>query len=317
MYIYIIYIEGKKNQQFGKSREHHLRAAVVTHPFLHLTLFTWHSILDTLHSRLQTLYSTFYTLHSTFESLHCTHGTLHSDSRFRTWVPHSTLHSTLQTLHSTLNTSHFPLDTPHSTLYTAHCTLDTLHSRLYTRHSTLHAVHIRMLCTLHTPHFRLYTLDFTLHTLHSTLHTSHCTLHNYTPHSTRHNCKHESVQNTAPAAKNAWHPTHDGSSPKLRLPRKMNMEVSKALCLPQKMQIIVWKPCNSIVPVTKNDFWHVMKHVGMSRSAMPATRNDVAHRFCSAPHRHGQRVPAAVVPRTVADTIAASRKHRSTPRRPK
>ena len=41
-----------------------------------------------------------------------------------------------------------------------------------------------------------------------------------------------------------------------------------------KMQRIFWKRGKSIAPATQSDFWHVMKHVGMSRSATPATRND-------------------------------------------
>ena len=39
----------------------------------------------------------------------------------------------------------------------------------------------------------------------------------------------------------------------------------------------------SAAPVTQNDFRHVMKHVGMSRSAMPATRNEVTQRL--KPHK--------------------------------
>ena len=44
-----------------------------------------------------------------------------------------------------------------------------------------------------------------------------------------------------------------------------------------KMELIFCKPCKSTAPVTQNDFWQVMKHVGMSRSAMPATPSA----FCS------------------------------------
>ena len=39
----------------------------------------------------------------------------------------------------------------------------------------------------------------------------------------------------------------------LRLPRRMNMDTSK-FCMPRKMKVIFWKPCESIAPVTKNDF---------------------------------------------------------------
>ena len=41
----------------------------------------------------------------------------------------------------------------------------------------------------------------------------------------------------------------------------------------------VWKRRKSIAPATKNDFWHVLKHVGMSRSALPATRNEATRRW--------------------------------------
>ena len=34
------------------------------------------------------------------------------------------------------------------------------------------------------------------------------------------------------------------------------------------------KPCKSIAPATQKDFRHVMKQVGMSQSATPATRNE-------------------------------------------
>ena len=54
----------------------------------------------------------------------------------------------------------------------------------------------------------------------------------------------------------------------------MTSEVSKVLRLPRKMQRIVWKRRKSSALATQNGFWHVLKHVGMSRSAMPATRNE-------------------------------------------
>ena len=70
-------------------------------------------------------------------------------------------------------------------------------------------------------------------------------------------------------AKNAQHDT----SKALRFPRKMMMEVAKVLRLPRKMQLIFLKRHESIAPATQNDCQHVMKHVGLSRSAMPAMRN--------------------------------------------
>ena len=87
---------------------------------------------------------------------------------------------------------------------------------------------------------------------------------------------------------------HD-TSKVLRLPRKMTSEVSKVLCLPQKMQHIFWKRSKSIAPATENDFWRVLKHVGMPQSATPATQSDMTtssdtskkSRFCDFSHRHG------------------------------
>ena len=63
------------------------------------------------------------------------------------------------------------------------------------------------------------------------------------------------------------------------------------------------------------------RHVRMSQSAMPRTRNDAARRFkppkVTTPRRHGHRVPTQSCFRrllTVASTKAASSEHRSTPR---
>ena len=68
--------------------------------------------------------------------------------------------------------------------------------------------------------------------------------------------------------------TQQDTSKVLRLPRKMTMDTSKVLRLPRKMQHIFWKRRKSIAPATQNDFRHVTKHVWMSRSATPATRNE-------------------------------------------
>ena len=65
----------------------------------------------------------------------------------------------------------------------------------------------------------------------------------------------------------------------LRLPRKMTMDTSKVLRLPRKLQRIFWKSRKSIAPATQNDFRHVTKHVWMSQSAMPATRNEATRRL--------------------------------------
>ena len=76
-------------------------------------------------------------------------------------------------------------------------------------------------------------------------------------------------------AKNTQHDT----SKVLRLPRKMTMDTSKVLRLPRKLQHIFWKRRKSIAPATQNDFRHVTKHVWMSRSATPATRNEATRRL--------------------------------------
>ena len=76
-------------------------------------------------------------------------------------------------------------------------------------------------------------------------------------------------------AKNTQHDT----SKVLRLPRKMTMDTSKVLCLPRKLQHIFWQRRKSIAPATQNDFRHVPEHVWMSRSAMPATRNEATTRL--------------------------------------
>ena len=69
--------------------------------------------------------------------------------------------------------------------------------------------------------------------------------------------------------------TQHGTS--LHLPRKMTSKVFKVLHLPRNMQRIFWKRREA--PATQNDFWHVVKHVGMSQSAMPATRNEAVRRW--------------------------------------
>ena len=73
--------------------------------------------------------------------------------------------------------------------------------------------------------------------------------------------------------------TQQDTSKVLRLPRKMTMDTSKMLRLPRKLQHIFWKRHKSIAPATQNDFQHVAKHVWMSRSATPATRNEATTRL--------------------------------------
>ena len=73
--------------------------------------------------------------------------------------------------------------------------------------------------------------------------------------------------------------TQHDTSKVLRLPRKITMDTSKVLRLQRKMQRIFWKRRKSIAPATQNDFRHVKKHVWMSRSATPATRNEATRRL--------------------------------------
>ena len=71
-------------------------------------------------------------------------------------------------------------------------------------------------------------------------------------------------------AKNSQHDT----SKARRLPHKMTMDASKVLRLPRKLQLILRKRRKSIAPATRTDFRHVTKHVWMSRSTTPTTRNE-------------------------------------------
>ena len=50
--------------------------------------------------------------------------------------------------------------------------------------------------------------------------------------------------------------TQHDSSKMLHLPRKMKMDTFNILRQPRKMQLIFWKRCKSIAPVTENDFRH-------------------------------------------------------------
>ena len=73
--------------------------------------------------------------------------------------------------------------------------------------------------------------------------------------------------------------TQHDTSKVLRLPRKITMDTSKVLRLPRKLQHIFWTRRKSIAPATQNDFRHVTKHLWMSRSATPATRNEATKRW--------------------------------------
>ena len=127
-------------------------------------------------------------------------------------------------------------------------------------------------------------------------------------------------------AKNTQHDT----SKVLHLPRKMTMDTSKVLRLPWKLQRISWKRRKSTAPATQNHFRHVTKHVWMSRSATPATRNEATghlktskkHPFCRTYHRHGHTALTRTVAdgcirlRTVANVKETSSEHTLSPQDP-
>ena len=85
---------------------------------------------------------------------------------------------------------------------------------------------------------------------------------------------------------------------------------------------------NRIAPATQNGFRHVAKHVWMSRSAMPATRNEATDMrnlqkrtlLRNLYHRHGHRGPHRVARerlQTVADGWATSSEHTLNPQTPR
>ena len=118
--------------------------------------------------------------------------------------------------------------------------------------------------------------------------------------------------------------TPPDTSKVLRLPRKMTMDTSKVLRLPRKLQHIFWKRRKSIAPATENDFRHVTKHVWMSRSATPATRNEATRRL-----KPPKMIPSAELIigtairgsrgrlRTVANVNATSSEHALSPQTPR
>ena len=57
------------------------------------------------------------------------------------------------------------------------------------------------------------------------------------------------------------------------------------LCLPRKLQLIVWKQRKSIAPATQKDCRHVCRHVRMSGCTTPATQRQTFEkdRFCNFP----------------------------------
>ena len=89
----------------------------------------------------------------------------------------------------------------------------------------------------------------------------------------------------------------------LRLPSKVAMEISKALCLPRNRQLIFQKPCKRHGPVTQSEFQHFSADTwkSLSGSGAPATQNDITHL------RRGEVW-------MVARTKAASSEHASAPK---
>ena len=108
--------------------------------------------------------------------------------------------------------------------------------------------------------------------------------------------------------------TQHDTSKVVHLPRKMTMDTSKVLRLPRKLQHIFWKRRKSIAPATQNDCQHVAKHVWMSRSATPATRNEATTRLKPPKMTTSAELPIGTAIRssrerlrTVADSCARER----------
>ena len=257
----------------------------MSHLKLHFTLHTWQSSHSTLHTSHFTLHPSQSTLHTSQSTLHTPHFTLHTP-HFTLHTPHFTLHSSCPTLHTAPFIS--------SELFSPYPSSSLLISSLLICQQSFHeslpstttkelacAVRqpgpcVRALCEtgvlFHMSHLKLHFALRTWQSSHSTLHTSHCTLH--TPHSS-HFTLHLYLGATwrSPANAICKNTQHD-TSKVLRLPRKMTMDASKVLRLPRKLPRIFCKRRKSIAPATQNDFRHVTTHVWMSRSAMPATRNE-------------------------------------------
>jgi len=94
------------------------------------------------------------------------------------------------------------------------------------------------------------------------------------------------------------------------------MEVSKVLHLPRKLQLSFRERRKRIAPATQNGFRRVMKNVGVSQSATPATRNE-AMRHVEPPKvtTFAERTigtamqPSRDHPRTVANANETSSEH--------
>ena len=104
----------------------------------------------------------------------------------------------------------------------------------------------------------------------------------------------------------------------------MTMDTSKVLRLPRKIQPIFWNPRNSIAPATQNDCRHVTKHVWMSRSATPATRNEATTSLKPTKSTPSAELPIGTAIRgscgrvwTVATTNATSSEHTLNPQTPR
>ena len=102
---------------------------------------------------------------------------------------------------------------------------------------------------------------------------------------------------------NAIRKTRNTTRLKCCASRKMTRDTSEVPRLPRKLQLILRKRRKSMAPTTQNDFRHVTKHVWMSRSATPATRNEATRRLKPPKmtpwtyHRHGH----TAITRTVAN----------------
>ena len=101
----------------------------------------------------------------------------------------------------------------------------------------------------------------------------------------------------------------------------MTLEVSKVLRLPRNTKNATHRLSTSqkYCACHRKQFWHVMKHVGMSRSATPATRSEATRRWKSpkvTPYIGTAIRPSRERSRTVANGCATSGEHSSTPTPP-
>ena len=112
-----------------------------------------------------------------------------------------------------------------------------------------------------------------------------------------------------------WQKTRNTTRPKvLRLPRQMTMDTSKVVRLPRKMQHYLTENVAKVLRLPhKTTFDTSQKHVWMSRSATPATRNETTRRLKPPKMTTSAELTIGnghtVLTRTVATVNATSSEH--------